>query len=634
VQPGLSRSAVGLRTRLLACAGIAAAVLSATAAGAADWPQFGLDSRHSGGSYQESMISNANLSTLRPIWHVSLPSIADGEPVYLPGVTTAQGMIDLLFLNTTDGHFLAINAATGATVWSKQPTGPNFTTSMPAIDPNHLYVYAYGLDGAVHKYQVADGTEITTGGWPEPTTLKPDVEKGGGGLSIVTDRSSGKSYLLAPNGGYPSDAGDYQGHLTAIDLATGVQKVFNALCSDLGVHFIENSGIGSQDCGDQQAGIWARAAFVYDQDLNRILFATGNGLFNANTGGHDWGDSILALRPDGSGGGSGLPLDSYTPSNFQTLNTQDLDLGSSAPVILSPPPNSKYQHLAAHVGKDQLIRLINLDDMSGAGAPGHVGGELASVALPQGGQVLAQPASWVNPADGTSWIYVANFSGVSGVRLDLDGAGNPLLTPAWTVHVAGTSPVVVNGILFYYGTGVGMTAIDPTIGGDPAWVDGSPAMTPHWESPIVVGGRLFVSDETPTLWGYAPAPAPLSFYTLTPCRVFDTRNPAGPFGAPSIAGGARARMFQVAGQCGVPSDARAVAANVTVVNGSAGGAIEVMPAGVSTGTTTAQFHAGQVRADNAVVGLTGTPLGTISVQADMPAGTSVDVLVDVNGYFK
>ncbi|MBV8203084.1 MAG: PQQ-binding-like beta-propeller repeat protein [Acidobacteria bacterium] len=630
MQPGLSRSAIGPRARFLACAAIAAATLSTTAAGAFDWPQFGVDSRHSGSSYQESVINNANVSTLHAIWHVTLPAVADGAPVYLAGVTTAQGLKDLLFLNTTDGHFLAIDAATGATVWSKQPVGSNTTTSTPVIDPSRLYVYFYGLDGAVHKYQVADGTEITTGGWPEVATLKPSVEMGESALSIVTDKS-GNSYLLAPNGPYPGNTGDYQGHLTAINIATGAQTVFNALCSDQSVHFVTN---GSPDCTEQQAGIWSRGAFIYDPDLDRILFGTGIGPFNANTGGHDWADSILALNPNGTGAAGGLPLDSYTPSNYQTQQAQGLDPGSAAPVILSPPPGSKYQHLAAHVGEDQLVRLINLDNMSGAGAPGHVGGELMSVALPQGGEVQAQPAAWVNPVDGSSWMFIGNFSGVSGLRLDVDGSGNPSLTPVWTVHVAGTSPVVANGILFYYGSGAGLTALDPTLGGDPAWVDGSPAMTPHWESPIVVNGRLFVSDENAVLWGYAPAPAPLAFYTVTPCRVFDTRRAPGAFGGPSITAGARARMFQVGGQCGVPADARAVAVNITVVNGSATGAVEMMPAGVSTGTTTAQFKASRILADNAVLGLTGTPLGSVSVQADMATGGSVDVVLDVSGYFK
>src|SRR5262249_55201584 len=144
---------------------------------------------------------------------------------------------DLLFLTTKAGHIVALDAATGATVWSHQPsTTPRYTTSSPAVDPNRLYVYSYGLEGRVHKYQVGDGTEITTAGWPERGTHKPGVEKCSPPLSIaVTD--SGAVYLYVANGGYPGDAGDYQGHITAINLATGAQNVFNADCSDQTVHF-------------------------------------------------------------------------------------------------------------------------------------------------------------------------------------------------------------------------------------------------------------------------------------------------------------------------------------------------------------------------------------------------------------
>ena len=51
------------------------------------------------------------------------------------------------------------------------------------------------------------------------------------------------------------------------------------------------------------------------------------------------------------------------------------------------------------------------------------------------------------------------------------------------------------------------------------------------------------------------------FYTLTPCRVSDTRNPDD--GPPIIPG--VPRDFQVAGRCGIPVDVAAVVLNVTVV---------------------------------------------------------------------
>ncbi|HEY2737639.1 MAG TPA: PQQ-binding-like beta-propeller repeat protein, partial [Thermoanaerobaculia bacterium] len=379
-------------------------------AGAADWPQFNLDARHSGTSQQETMIHAGNVTTLHMVYSVALPAVADGAPAFLAGVSTAGGVKDLLFLTTKDGRILAVDAATGTIVWSKQPaTTPRFTTSMPAIDPSRLYVYSYGLEGRVHKYQVGDGTEITTGGWPEVATLKPDVEKSSPGLAIAT-AADGTQYLYVTNGGYPGDAGDYQGHVTAINLATGAQKVFNALCSDQTVHFVESS---TPDCvGHVRTAIWARSGVVYDSDNDKLYMATGNGDYDGSTGGHEWGDSVFALHPDGTGSG-GLPIDSYTPSEQAQLNSTDQDLGGTAPAILPKPPGSRYAHLGLQGGKDSKLRLINLDDLSGSGGPGHIGGEIQKIAVPQGAVVLTAPAIWSDPVDGSTWAFVGNGAGLS-----------------------------------------------------------------------------------------------------------------------------------------------------------------------------------------------------------------------------
>ena len=50
----------------------------------------------------------------------------------------------------------------------------------------------------------------------------------------------------------------------------------------------------------------------------------------------NWGDSVLALNPDGTGANS-QPLDSYTPTNYLDLFNGDLDLGSTAPALLPVP---------------------------------------------------------------------------------------------------------------------------------------------------------------------------------------------------------------------------------------------------------------------------------------------------------
>src|SRR5262249_27019563 len=69
-----------------------------------------------------------------------------------------------------------------------------------------------------------------------------------------------------------------------------------------------------------------------------------------------------------------------------------------------------------------------------------------------------------------------------------------------------------------------------------------------------------------------------SFYTLTPCRIADTRNAAGPWGGPALSAAA-VRSFVLAGRCGIPVTARAVALNVTVTQGASGPGLLTLYAG-------------------------------------------------------
>jgi outer membrane protein assembly factor BamB len=479
---------------------------TATDAAAYDWLQFNGNAQHSGNNTQEKTIGPANVGSLQQLFQVTLPAVADGAPAYLSGVSTPTGVRDLLFLTTKAGHIVALDAHTGAQVWEHQyPAGtcrinngfsPCYTTSSPAIDPNRQYVYSYGLDGYVHKYQVGDGTEITGGGWPELATLKPFNEKGSSALSIATTQD-GTTYLYVTNGGYPGDRGDYQGHVTAINLANGTQHVFNANCSDQAVHFVETPG--TPDCSAVQSAIWARAGVVYDPATGRIYMATGNGSFDPAQ--HDWGDTVFALNPDGTGA-SGNPLDSFTPANYQELQNTDTDLGSTAPAILPVPANSAVQHLAVQSGKDGKLRLLDLDNLSGQGGPGHTQGEVGPIIdVPQGGQLLTAPAVWTNPGDGSTWVFVANGRGISGLQLTVDASGTPSLKVRWQKAVGGTSPITVNSVL-YYASSRDIQALNP-VDGSLLWHDTGIGDI-HWESPIVANGTLYITDESGHLTAYAP----------------------------------------------------------------------------------------------------------------------------------
>jgi hypothetical protein len=517
------------------CAAVVVLSLAATPARAYDWLQFGGDAQHSGHNTLETTITKGNVNTLAQKYSVAIGATADGAPVFLDDVNTSGGVKDLLFVTTMDGRIIALDSLTGAIVWSHQygpgacringSGGACYTTSSPAIDPNRLYVYSYGLDGYVHKYQVGDGTEILTGGWPQLTTLKGFDEKGSGAISFAS--SGGNNYLYVVHGGYPGDNGDYQGHVTAINLATGAQMVFNASCSDQAVHLKPLSGGGSPTCPSPRNAIWSRPGVIYDAGTDRIFMGTGNGTFTGNTGGHAWSESVIALHPDGSGGtgvNAGKPLDSYTPSNHQSLDNADADLGSTAPAILPVPVTSAVQHLALQGGKDSQLRLINLANLSGLGGPGHVMGDPGAIQvgsiinLPQGGTILSQPAVWVNPADASTWAFIVNNNGTAAYKVVFDGSGNPSLSLQWNNGTGGTSPVVANGVLFNVG-GNTVRARDPQ-NGNALWSSSVLGGT-HWHSLIVANGAVYTTDGSAHLFRFA-----LPNLTPTTTVVTSSLNPS------------------------------------------------------------------------------------------------------------
>ena len=145
---------------------------------------------------------------------------------------------------------------------------------------------------------------------------------------------------------------------------------------------------------------------------------------------------------------------------------------------------------------------------------------------------------------------------------------------------------------------------------------------------------VFVTDPTDVILdanGYFAAPGgagALSFYTLAPCRVADTRGGAGPFGGPIMADGT-ARSFAIpASGCAVPATAAAYSMNVTVVPTGTLSYLTTWPTGSAQPlVSTLNSFDGSVVANAAIV-----PAGTggaISVFVT----NETHVILDINGYF-
>jgi len=370
---------------------------------------------------------------------------------------------DTAIATTTYGKTVAVDAASGARLWTFTPGGyagwaggERITNATPVAAPSRQFVYAAAPDGRIHKLRVATGKEVRGGRWPVAITRLPAREKIGPALNYS------RGLLLAATGGYLGDAPPYQGHVVAIAAGSGrIIHVWNALCSD------RRGLLVPRTCPESGAAIWARSGVVVDPSTGRLLVATGDGRFD---GRRHWGDSVLLLSRD-----AGRLLRSWTPRDYVALEQGDVDLGSTAPALLGPA-------LAAQSGKDGRLRLLRLPGLGGG--RGRVGGELQSIAAPGGDGVFSAMA--VQRARETTRLFVSTFSATWAYALR-----NGRLSVAWRRSEAGASPVLAGGLLYVYDPNGGLRVLRPDTG---ALVTRLTAGSGHWNSPIVTDGRIALPE--------------------------------------------------------------------------------------------------------------------------------------------
>src|SRR5437763_14642692 len=108
--------------------------------------------------------------------------------------------------------------------------------------------------------------------------------------------------------------------------------------------------------GGQGSGVWQSGDGLATDANGDIYFVTGNGVFDVNTGGRDYGDSLMRITP------SGTVVDFFTPHDQQNMNDNDLDLGPGG-VLLAPDQLGAHPHLALTAGKNGSIYLVDRDNM-------------------------------------------------------------------------------------------------------------------------------------------------------------------------------------------------------------------------------------------------------------------------------
>jgi hypothetical protein len=141
------------------------------------------------------------------------------------------------------------------------------------------------------------------------------------------------------------------------------------------------------------------------------------------------------------------------------------------------------------------------------------------------------------------------------------------------------------------------------------------------------------------------AVGPLQFYTVTPCRLLDTRDPTGPTGGPFLSNGVT-RAFPVFGSfarpCGIPSTAKGVSINAAIITPTGSGFLSLWANNAPLPiTSNINFNSGEtVIANGALVKLTYPPNELVdpnyqlAAWASITGGATAHLVVDITGYYQ
>ncbi|HEY7855744.1 MAG TPA: hypothetical protein VIC32_04815, partial [Terriglobales bacterium] len=304
-----------------------------TLAAAQVWTWQGDNTRS--GVYVDSQLTptNVNPTQFGLLRRYKVDGQVYAEPLYVAGVQLADGQPHgLAFVATAHDSVYAfdLGGADTAPVWVDHLGGPVDAGAAlhcgdiypeigiigtPVIDlaTNTLYVVAKTTEPDHSYAQRLHALDLATGG-----------EKFGGPTLIAAPGfdplwENQRAGLLLNHGviqvawaGY-CDKGLYHGWLLSYDATTlALRSAFNATP------------------GGTDGGIWQSGAAPAADAAGSVYLSTGNGLFDASSGGVNFGDSVLRFPP-----GAATPADYFTPSDQLRMSQEDWDLSSSG-VILTP----------------------------------------------------------------------------------------------------------------------------------------------------------------------------------------------------------------------------------------------------------------------------------------------------------
>ncbi|MFE9428713.1 PQQ-binding-like beta-propeller repeat protein [Kitasatospora sp. NPDC006697] len=415
-------------------------------------PTVSLNNKRTGWDASEPNLTPAKVSSSAFGQRWSTP--VNGSVLAQP-LTTGSNVIAA----TENNYVYGLDPATGKANWTRRLGAPWPTSAVSCNDPaahtgitatpvydsvtNTVYLTSKVNDGPdvqhphwyIHALNASTGAERT--GWPVTIQGTP-TNSPGHPFNPLT--ANGRAGLLLLNGhvfaAFASycDSGPYVGQVVGVNTATRALSIWS-------------TEAGSDT---QEGGIWQSGGGLVSDGTGRIFVATGNGE-NAGSPGPGpgnrppgkLGESVIRLGVNSDG--SLTAKDFFSPTNNQTMDKNDTDLGSGGPTALPTGfGTAAHPHLLVQVGKDGRVFLLDRDNLGGMG---------------QGPNGTDKPVSMAGPFEGV-WGHPAAFGGGSGyvytVATDTGNGRSPLRALKFGVNGAGVPTLTSSATSnegFGYGSG-------------------------------------------------------------------------------------------------------------------------------------------------------------------------------------
>jgi hypothetical protein len=374
------------------------------------------DNARTGQNIAETILTpaNVNVQHFGKLFSQAVDGYVYAQPLYLSNVSIpGKGTHNVVYVATEHDSIYAFDAdsntgANASPLWQTSFIDPNNgittvssnevacgdlvpeigVTGTPTIDATTGTLYVVGkikdhgvIKQKLHALDVTNGAEKFGG----PIVIKAKFPGTGDGslrgvISFNPLRQAQRNGLLLQNGtlyvGFAShcDIGPYHGWILGYDPQTLQPK---------------GKWLSTPDRG--LGGFWGGGGGLAIDANDRLFVVTGNGIFDTNSGGKDYGDSIIKLAQPKQA--KYLAKDYFTPYDQQRLYEQDIDLGSGG-IMLLPDQNGAHPHLLVQVGKEGTIYVVDRDHM-GHFNPNNNNQIVQSLAGAVGG-VWGLPAWWNN----------------------------------------------------------------------------------------------------------------------------------------------------------------------------------------------------------------------------------------------